>query len=44
MHDSDYKYTTVAALPELIDRLTEQGFAFDAIKPNTKPVLFDYRN
>ena len=42
MHDSDYKYTTVAALPTLIDRLTEQGFAFDAIQPNTLPVLFDY--
>lgn len=44
MHDSDYKYTTVAALPTLIDRLAEQGFTFDAIQPNMQPVLFDYRN
>ena len=42
MHDSDYKYTTVAALPTLIDRLKEQSFAFDAIHPSTQPVLFDY--
>ena len=42
MHDSDYKYTTVAALPTLIDRLKEQGFAFDAIQPDTQPVLFSY--
>ena len=44
MHDSDYKYTTVAALPDLIDRLAEQGCSFSAISPQTQPVLFSYRN
>ena len=44
MHDSDYKYTTVAALPELIDTLTEQGFSFSEIKPETQPVVFQYQN
>lgn len=44
MHDSDYKYTTVEALPEMIDRLKEQGFVFSAIQPETQPVLFGYQN
>ena len=44
MHDSDYKYTTVAALPEMIELLKEQGFSFSAITPSTQPVLFDYRS
>ena len=42
MHDSDYKYTTVAALPELIDKLKEQGFSFSEITPQTQPVIFAY--
>ena len=44
MHDSDYKYTTVQALPEMIDRLKEQGFVFSAVTPQTQPVLFGYQN
>ena len=44
MHDSDYKYTTVAALPELIDALTEQGYTFSEIKPETHPIVFQYQN
>ncbi len=44
MHDSDYKYTTVEALPEMIDKLKEQGFVFSAIKPETQPVIFSYQN
>lgn len=44
MHDSDYKYTTVAALPQMIDKLKEQGFVFSAIQPETQPVLFGYQN
>ena len=44
MHDSDYKYTTVEALPTMIDQLREQGFEFSAITPQTKPVLFSYQN
>ena len=44
MHDSDYKYSTVQALPEMIDRLKEQGFVFSAIMPQTQPVLFGYQN
>jgi len=44
MHDSDYKYTTVQALPQLIDKLKEQGFVFSNIQPETQPVIFQYRN
>ena len=44
MHDSDYKYTTVAALPDMIDRLRGEGFEFANITPATQPVLFSYRN
>lgn len=44
MHDSDYKYTTVAALPDMIDSLRAEGFEFAAIQPDTQPVLFAYRN
>ena len=43
MHDSDYKYTTVAALPQVIDNLAEQGFTFSNISPQTQPVLFGYK-
>ena len=44
MHDSDYKYTTVGALPEMIDGLREQGYVFSAIMPETQPVVFGYQN
>ena len=44
MHDSDYKYTTVEALPEMIKQLKEAGFVFDAIHPETQPVIFSYQN
>ncbi|MBE6887206.1 MAG: polysaccharide deacetylase [Ruminococcaceae bacterium] len=44
MHDSDYKYTTVEALPEMIRQLKEAGFVFDAIHPETQPVIFSYQN
>jgi len=44
MHDSDYKYTTVQALPDMIDYLKEEGFSFSKITPQTQPVLFAYRN
>ena len=44
MHDSDYKYTTVEALPAMIDQLKEQGFVFSAIMPETQPVIFSYQN
>ena len=44
MHDSDYKYTTVGALPEMISKLKEQGYTFDAIHPETQPVIFGYQN
>jgi len=42
MHDSYYRTTTVRALPEIISTLKEQGYSFDRLTPQTKPVLFAY--
>ncbi|MBQ7816705.1 MAG: polysaccharide deacetylase [Oscillospiraceae bacterium] len=44
MHDSDYKYTTVEALPKMIEQLKAEGFVFDALHPETQPVIFGYQN
>lgn len=44
MHDSNHCTTTVEALPELIDDLREQGFAFDSIDRSVKPVIFNYKS
>lgn len=44
MHDSAARSTTVEALPTLIARYRELGFTFDRIRPDTKPVLYSYRN
>ena len=41
-HDSVYKYTTVAALPAVIDALKEQGYTFAPLTPDVRPVLFAY--
>lgn len=41
-HDSEAKTATVQALGEIIDRLREQGYAFEAITPSTLPVLYGY--
>lgn len=42
MHDSSPHTTTVQALPEMIKTLKEQGYSFDKLTPQTKPVLFAY--
>ncbi len=42
MHDSYYRTTTVRALPAIISTLKEQGYSFDKLTPQTKPVLFAY--
>ena len=42
MHDASAKYTTVAALRSIIQQLRSVGFTFDALQPDTAPVLFGY--
>ena len=42
MHDSYARTTTVRALPAIIHSLKEQGYTFDKLTPQTKPVLFTY--
>ena len=42
MHDSLSRTTTVQALPIIIQTLKEQGYSFDKLTPQTKPVLFAY--
>ena len=42
MHDSSDKFSTVAALEEMIDALTEMGFSFDRITNSTLPVIMPY--
>ncbi len=42
MHDSTYKYTTVEALPAMIDGLLEMGFKLDRLTADTQPILFSY--
>lgn len=42
MHDASAKYTTVAALRSMIQRLRSMGFTFDSLQPDTAPVLFGY--
>ncbi len=42
MHDSYSRTTTVQALPAIIQTLKEQGYSFDRLTPQTKPVLFAY--
>ncbi len=42
MHDSHSRTTTVQALPIIIQKLKEQGYSFDRLTPQTKPVLFAY--
>lgn len=43
-HDSAAKSTSASAVGPVIDQLREMGFSFDAITPNTLPVLFPYRS
>ena len=42
MHDSYARTTTVRALPAIIHSMKEQGYTFDKLTPQTKPVLFTY--
>lgn len=42
MHDAADKKRTVSTLPDIIDGLREEGFSFDRITADTKPVLFCY--
>ena len=44
MHDSEAKRSTVASLPDTIRQLREQGFTFDRLTYETKPVLYGYRD
>lgn len=43
MHDSTHCKTTVEALPDLIDALREQGFAFAPLDRTVRQVSFHYR-
>lgn len=40
MHDAAVKTTTVDALPEIVEGLRAQGFSFDKITSDTKPIQF----
>ncbi len=44
MHDSAARVTTAEAVEDVIKELREKGFRFDRITPETRPVLFDYRD
>lgn len=40
MHDSGVKATTVAALPQIVQYLKQQGYSFGVITPKVAPILF----
>ncbi|WP_459999486.1 polysaccharide deacetylase family protein [Paradesulfitobacterium aromaticivorans] len=40
MHDTGTKKTTVAALPQIIDYLRDQGYRFAVLSPEVTPILF----
>lgn len=42
MHDTNAKDTTVQALPEIIEKLSAQGYRFDKLTKEVKPVTFSY--
>ena len=42
LHDSLSRTTSVQALPAIIQTLKEEGYSFDRLTPQTKPVLFAY--
>lgn len=44
MHDSNEKTTTVEALPEIIEALLEQGYVFEKLDNDVKPITFNYIN
>ncbi len=43
MHDSSKKETTVQALPGIIQGLQKQGFSFEPLTNQVKPVHFIYK-
>ena len=40
MHDAKPKHTTVKALPQIIDELTNQGFSFDKLSNEINPAPY----
>ncbi|MBR2928494.1 MAG: polysaccharide deacetylase [Oscillospiraceae bacterium] len=44
MHDGAGKSSTANALSQIIDRLQAKGFQLEALTPQTKPILFGYRD
>ncbi|NLA52445.1 MAG: polysaccharide deacetylase, partial [Alcaligenaceae bacterium] len=42
-HDSEHKYETVKALPEIIEFLKNEGYSFDKLDNTVEPVVFSYR-
>lgn len=44
MHDSKPKYTTVKALPQIIDNLIKQGFSFDKLSNEINPEPYSLSN
>ena len=40
MHDGAGHSETIAALPDILQSLSDQGFTFEALTPETKPVQF----
>lgn len=44
MHDSATKVSTAAALPEIIEKLQDDGYKFDRLDNTVKPICFSYIN
>lgn len=42
MHDSSDKYNTVETLPQIINKFRNDGYKFDKLTKDVKPVVFDY--
>lgn len=42
MHDSNEKDSTVEALDDIIETLTERGYTFDKLDKTVKPIIFSY--
>lgn len=42
-HDSESKYNTVKALPEIIDFLQKEGYTFGKLDKGVAPIIFTYQ-
>lgn len=42
MHDSVEKVSTLKALPDIIDELSDRGYQFDVLTRNVAPIIFGY--